>query len=161
MAYFFRNLHIPECQLDELWTFVRKKEAHLEPIEQVLGLYGDAWIWIAFAPHCKLVVAWIVGKRTLAEAKRLIRCPKMRLDGQIPFFTSDELPHYAEALPDQYGEVVQPAKRPGRGRPPLPYKVPPTDLLYAVVVQRREQGRVVEVSTEIIYGAPERIASCR
>lgn len=26
MAYFFRNVHITECQLDELWTVVGKKE---------------------------------------------------------------------------------------------------------------------------------------
>ncbi len=65
MAYFFRNLHITECQLDELWTFVRKKENRLDPVEQVLGVYGDAWTWIAFAPACKLVVTWVVGKRTL------------------------------------------------------------------------------------------------
>jgi IS1 family transposase len=157
MVYFFRNLHITECQLDELWTFVRKKENHLDPVEQVLGIYGDAWTWIAFVPACKLVVAWVVGKRTLAEAKRLIKRLKTSLDGHIPFFTSDELPHYADALLDQYGEVYQPPKRPGRGRPPLPYKVPPRDLLYAVVVKRREQGRVVEVSTEVVYGSPERI----
>lgn len=158
MAYFFRNLHITECQLDELWTFVRKKEKHLDPVEQVLSLYGDAWTWIAFVPACKLVVTWVVGKRTLAEAKRLIKRLKTSLDGHIPFFTSDELPHYADALLDQYGEVYQPPKRPGPGRPPLPYKVPPTDLLYAVVVKRREQGRVVEVSTAVVYGSPERIA---
>jgi IS1 family transposase len=158
MAYFFRNLHITECQLDELWTFVRKKEKHLDPVEQVLRLYGDAWIWIAFVPAYKLVVTWVVGKRTMAEAKRLIKRLKTSLDGHIPFFTSDELPHYAEALLDQYGEVYQPPKRPGSGRPPLPYKVPPPDLLYAVVVKRREQGRVVEVSTEVVYGSPERIA---
>ncbi len=57
MAYFFRNLHITECPLDELWTFVRKKENQLNPVEQMLGLYGDVWTWIAFAPECKLVVA--------------------------------------------------------------------------------------------------------
>src|SRR5216683_1974217 len=37
-----------ECQLDELWSFVRKKEAHLTLAEKVLALYGDAWVWIAF-----------------------------------------------------------------------------------------------------------------
>jgi IS1 family transposase len=158
MAYFFRNLHITECQLDELWTFVRKKENRLAPVEQVLGIYGDAWTWIAFAPACKLVVTWVVGKRTLTEAKQLIKRLKTSLNGHIPFFTSDELPHYADALLDQYGEVYQPPKRPGRGRPPLPYKIPPADLLYAVVVKHREQGRVVEVTTEVVYGAPARIA---
>lgn len=29
MNYFFRNLHLKECQLDELWTFVYKKEKQL------------------------------------------------------------------------------------------------------------------------------------
>jgi len=43
--YFFRNLHITECQLDELWGFVRKKEDNLEPIEKILTEYGDAWVW--------------------------------------------------------------------------------------------------------------------
>lgn len=32
-TYHFRNLHIPECQLDELWTFVYKKEDELTFIE--------------------------------------------------------------------------------------------------------------------------------
>ena len=69
-------------------------------MEQVLGLYGDAWIWIAFVPAYKLVVTWVVGKRTRAEAKRLIKRLKTSLDGHIPCFTSDELPHDAEAWLD-------------------------------------------------------------
>jgi IS1 family transposase/transposase-like protein len=158
MAYYFHDLHITECQLDELWTFVYKKEARLDPVDQVLGLYGDAWVWIAFAPECKLVLAWVVGKRTLREAKQLIKDLKTSLDEHLPFFTSDNLPHYADALLDEYGELYQPPKPEGPGRPPLPYKIPPENLLYAVVVKRRENGRVVEISTEVIYGSPQRIA---
>ena len=37
-TYLFDNLHITECQLDELWSFVRKKEAHLTIAEKVLAL---------------------------------------------------------------------------------------------------------------------------
>jgi transposase-like protein len=29
MLYFWRDLHVNECQLDELWSFVHTKEAHL------------------------------------------------------------------------------------------------------------------------------------
>jgi hypothetical protein len=46
-TYLFDTLHITECQVDELWSFVRKKEAHLSVAEKVLALYGDAWVWIA------------------------------------------------------------------------------------------------------------------
>ena len=37
-TYLFDTLHITECQVDELWSFVRKKEAHLSVAEQVLAL---------------------------------------------------------------------------------------------------------------------------
>jgi transposase-like protein len=62
-TYLFDNWHITECQLDELWSFVRKKEAHLTIAEKVLALYGDAWVWIAFAPAWRLAAAFVVGKR--------------------------------------------------------------------------------------------------
>ena len=36
MTYLLDNLHISECQLDELWSFVRKKEANLTAAEKLL-----------------------------------------------------------------------------------------------------------------------------
>jgi len=171
-AYHFRGLHLTECKLDELWTFVCKKEDQLTPLEQMLNVYGDTWVWkvavrgaIAFAPVCKLVPAWVAGKRTLKESRTLVKRLKNRLDGHIPFFTSDDLPHYADALLFVYGHTIVPPRWPlegpltGKpGRPRQPYTVPPDDLLYAVVCKRRDGSRVVEVTTQIIYGTPERIA---
>ena len=57
MNYFFRNLHLEECQLDELWTFIYKKEKQLTALEKLAEVYGDAWVWIAFSPICKIVPA--------------------------------------------------------------------------------------------------------
>ena len=37
-AWLFDTLHITECQVDELWSFVRQKEAHLTVAEKVLAL---------------------------------------------------------------------------------------------------------------------------
>ena len=158
MNYFFRNLRLSECQLDELWTFIYKKEDHLTPLEQLLGVYGDTWIWIAFSPVFKLVPAWVIGKRTLRDARRLIFRLKSATDGHIPFFTSDDLPHYADALLDAYGVSVTPPRRGKRGRHPLPRKQPPPDLCYAVVVKERQRGRVVRVTTRIVYGSKKQIA---
>lgn len=157
MNYFFRNLHLTECQLDELWTFIYKKEAHLTALEQLGAVYGDAWVWIAFSPVCKLVPAWVVGKRTLPHARRLVFRLKSATNGQIPFFTSDELPHYADALLEVYGQWVQPTRQGTRGRLPHPQRVPPPDLCYAVVVKKREKGRVVEVTTRIVYGSTAQV----
>ncbi len=159
MSYFFRNLHLGECQLDELWTFIYKKEAHLTPLEKLAEVYGDAWVWIAFSPVCKLVPAWVVGKRTLPQARKLVFRLKSAMDGHIPFFTSDELPHYADALLDVYGQWIRPARHGTRGRFPKPRRVPPPDLCYAVVVKERENGRVVKVTTRVVYGRAPQIAA--
>ena len=143
--------------MDELWTFIYKKEAHLTALEQLGAVYGDAWVWIAFSPVCKLVPAWVVGKRTLPHARRLVFRLKSATNGQIPFFTSDELPHYADALLEVYGQWVQPTRQGTRGRLPHPQRVPPPDLCYAVVVKKREKGRVVEVTTRIVYGSTAQV----
>jgi len=157
MNFFFRDLHLDECQLDELWTFVYKKEDQLEPIEQLLSVYGDAWVWIAFSPVFKIVPAWLVGKRTLQDARKLIFRLKTATDEHIPFFTSDELPHYADALLEVYGELKQPPRQGSRGPLPAPRKYPPPDLCYAVVVKERERGRVANITTRIVYGTEEQI----
>lgn len=157
MNYFFRDLHLKECQLDELWTFVYKKEDHLAPVDQLHQMYGDTWVWIAFSPVCKLVPAWVVGKRTLQDARRLIFRLQSATDDHLPFFTSDDLPHYADALLDVYGVWETPPRRPGPGRPPLPRKRPPPDLCYAVVVKERENRRIVNVTTRLVYGTQRQI----
>jgi IS1 family transposase len=81
-------LHITECQLDELWSFVRKKEAHLTLAEKVLALYGDAWVWVAFAPAWRLAAAFVVGKRDQDNANVLLARLHAVSCGYIPFFTS-------------------------------------------------------------------------
>jgi IS1 family transposase len=157
MNYFFRNLHLRECQWDELWTFIYKKGAHLTQLEKLQELYGDAWVWMAFSPVYKLVPAWVVGKRTRRYARRLVFRLKSATDGHIPFFTSDALPHYAKALLDVYGIWITPPRKGPRGRLPQPRRCPPPELCYAVVVKERQKGRVVNVTTRIVYGSAAQV----
>src|SRR6266581_3501184 len=85
-------------------------------------------VWIAFSPVYKVVPAWVVGKRTLRYARRLLFRLKSATDGQIPFFTSDELPHYAHALLEVHGVWATPPRQATRGRVPKPRRYPPPDL---------------------------------
>jgi IS1 family transposase len=153
-SYFWHTFHLRECQLDELWSFVRKKEGHLTPAERVLGLYGDAWVWIAFAPDWRLVVAFVVGKREQASANRLVAQVKALSCGTLPFFTSDQLPHYAHALLHHYGIPEVLIHIPGkRGRKAHPKLLPPRGLDYAQIVKQRQGGRVVQVTTRVVFGS--------
>ena len=152
MHSFFRNLHLHECQLDELWTCIHKKEDHLTSLENLAEVAGDAWVWMAFSPVYKLVPAWVVGKRTLHQARRLLFRLQSATDGPIPFFPSDALPHYATAFLEVYGVWGTPPRQGTRGRLPKARRYPPPDLCYAVVIKERAHGRVVQVTTHIVYG---------
>ena len=134
-----------------------KKEKHLEKLEKIYAEFGDIWVWIAFDPRNKVVVAFIAGKRKLAEVKELLRKVFERTDMTIPFFTSDELKHYKDAILGVYGvkEVIEKTGR--RGRPKKPQIVPMKDLDYAVVHKERRKGRVVKISKKVIFGSEERI----
>jgi IS1 family transposase len=159
LLYLWRDLPVAECQLDELWSFVHTKEAHLVMAKRVCESYGDAWIWMAFAPGWRMVLAFVVGKRIQENANLLLQRVAHVTDQGIPFFTSDQLPEYRTALLQVYGQWVQPARNGHRGRFPGPRRLPPPDLLYAQVVKHRRRGHVVAVTTKVIFGEPDAIAA--
>jgi IS1 family transposase/transposase-like protein len=151
----WRELTVTECQLDELWSFVHTKDQNLPTARQWCETYGDAWVWVAFAPEWRLVVAFVVGPRTQAQANLLLDRVVYVTDGRVPSFTSDQWPGYPTALLHAYGEWYQPERQGKRGRYPAPRCRPPPNLLYAQVVKRREKGRVVEVTRKIVWGSAD------
>lgn len=159
MLYLWRKLHVTECQLDELWSFVHTKEDHLAWAKVYCAAYGDAWVWWAFAPAWRVVLAFVVGKRTQEQANLLLERVVHVTDNHIPFFTSDQLAEYPVALLHAYGMWRQPARQGDRGRYPDPRRVPKSDLLYAQVVKKRERGHVVAVSSKVVFGNPDLVAA--
>ena len=159
LLYFWHDLHVSECQLDELWSFVQTKEAHLPGAKLYCDTYGDAWVWIAFAPVWRLVLAFVIGKRDQAGANLLLARVAHVTDDAMPFFTSDQLPAYRQALLHTYGEWYSPQRQGSRGAYPKPRRRPPPNRQYAQVVKRREGGRMVHVSTRVVFGTPEAVAA--
>jgi len=165
MLYLWDALAVTECQLDELWSFVHTKERHLATAKRCCESYGDVWIWLAFAPTWRLVLACVVGKRTQASANQLLSRVVHVTDDHIPFLESDQLAEYRTALLHAYGQWYQPPRRGARGPLPQPRRVPHPDLLYAQVVKERERGQVVAVSSKVVFGdqatVNERVAASR
>lgn len=136
----------------------KKKEKNLTPLEMLLTHYGDAWVWLGFDPVTKTLPAFVVGKRTKANARKLVKKIYHVTDDAIPFFTSDELRHYKDALLRVYGITEEIPRGPRkRGRPKKPKLKPPPDLRYAQVVKQRRKGRVVSISTKVIFGKEEEV----
>jgi IS1 family transposase len=104
MLHLWRELPVSECQLDELWSFVHTKEQNLHAAKLFCETYGDAWVWIAFAPVWRLVLAFVVGKRTQQSANLLLERVVHVTDDHIPFLSSDQLAEYRTALLHAYGQ---------------------------------------------------------
>ena len=157
MLYLWQNLQVSECQLDELWSFVHTKEQNLSAAKLWCETSGDAWVWVAFAPLWRLVVAFVVGKRTQEHANQLLDRVVYVTDDHVPFFTSDQLSAYHTALLHAYGEWYQPERQGERGRYPARRRKPLPNLLYAQVVKRPAKGRVVFLTRQIVFGDADEI----
>ena len=153
-----RDLWPKEVQLDELWSFLVKKEKSLTEIDRLHTEFGDCWIWVAFDPETKVVLGYILGKRTKDNAIKLLQQVKRVLgEGCFPLFTSDELSCYKDALIEVFGVPEQPERKGTRGRLPKPRKVPGPRQKYAVVHKERKNNRIVKVERRIVLGDPKEI----
>jgi IS1 family transposase/transposase-like protein len=142
-----------ELQLDEKWSFVAKKEKNCDDDQPGDQFRGDCWDHVALDPEHRLVVSVVPGERTAASVRELVDDVKERLDGRIPeLITTDEYAPYEGAILEAFGTEVVPPPTGKPGRPRKPYKVAPEGLNYATVHKTREKGRVVEVTTRLIFG---------
>src|ERR1700676_3237118 len=142
-----------EAQFDEKWSFVGKKEKHCDPDEPDDARQGDNWDHVAFDPEHRLVVSVVPGKRTEEKVHQLVQDFKKRTGGRLMnLLTSDEYPAYKTAILEAYA-VPNEQPRTGRpGRPKKPKQVLPKGLKYATVHKEREHGRVVKVTTRVVFG---------
>jgi hypothetical protein len=153
--HFIMGLHLIQAQIGELWTFIKKKQEHLQAGDP--NDLGDAWVWRVIALPSRLrVVYHLSHQRSEKEASVFLAKFKARTDGRPPLLTSDKLPAYVDALFANYSTTEPPPVNRGPGRPRKDSRrVLDPELYYAQVDKHREQGRVVGVRRRIIFGTPE------
>jgi IS1 family transposase len=95
-----RNLHLEHIQIDEIWTFVGKKRRHVR--EGDSPELGDQWVYVAICADSKLIPAFHVGKRHLADTRTFLWDLYGRIEGRTQI-TTDGLHHYTAAIPDTFG----------------------------------------------------------
>jgi IS1 family transposase len=139
-----------DVQFDEKWSFVGKKEKNCLSDEQY---EGDCWDHVAYDPEHKLVISVVPGKRTTGNADKVVKEFHDRTGGHVMnLMTTDEYKPYKGAILKAYGEEVNllPTGKPGR--PKSSKKVIPQSLNYATVHKTRENGRVVAITINLIFG---------
>ena len=94
-----RNLNCKRIQCDEIWSFCGAKE---RAVKAGAEAYGDIWTWTAIDPDSKLMVCWLVGKRSPQNAHRFMGDLAERLANRVQI-TTDGLRAYISAVEGAFG----------------------------------------------------------
>ncbi len=140
-----RNLTLRHVEVDEIWTFVGKKQGRLTPNEKAECYdLGDVYLWTCLDKYTKLVASFMVGKRSADNARKLMVDLSHRLVMPKPHasdphgyaaggylyitqLSTDGFPAYPEAVDlafgpyARYGQIIKDyrnATQPGRYAPP-------------------------------------------
>jgi len=140
-----RGLHCRHLQLDEIWTFVGKKQRHLEPGDDASRL-GDFYTFVALDTDTKLVPAFRVGKRDAENTLAFVANVASRMEGRIQLST-DMMDAYVDAVERGFGMNVD------YGRIVKYYEAEP------IGPGRYSPPRVTSTETDVVMGAPEHICT--
>jgi IS1 family transposase len=111
-----------------------------------------SWMWVAFAPGCRLILDFVINPRKQYVADKLDELVSIHLSDKIPVFVTDGLNYYREALLKQFGFLKEFPRTGKRGRPNKPKFAPSDNLRYAQIVKTRINGVLKKVEKKIIFG---------
>lgn len=100
-----RGVKSERIQVDEIWSFVYAKQAHVERAKKAPPEAGDAWTWTAIDADNKLLISWMIGPRDMTTAAPFLFDIRDRVVGR-PQITSDGLSAYPGAVEMAFGADV-------------------------------------------------------
>jgi IS1 family transposase len=89
------NLRVSRVELDEVWSFVKKKRRNMT--EDDPDTVGDQYIFIAMDGTGKAILSWLVGKRNGRNTQKFIDDLRVRVLGE-PEISTDGFPAYMPAI---------------------------------------------------------------
>ena len=140
------SLKVPRLELDEAWSFVRKKQRRCKPTD---GLFvGDQYVFLAASSSSKAIVSFQVGKRNEENTKAFVWDLRERII-IAPEISTDGFPAYEAAIEEafgsecRYGQIIKSYV----GGPAID------------AARRYSPGYVVAVDRRSIIGVPRRIST--
>jgi len=145
MSQTMRNLSLRSLQVDELWTFVQKKQARLSFEERFTREQGDMYCFVGIDATTKLIPHFDVGKRDMVTTYRFMDALKARLAEGVRFqLTTDGFVPYIGAVEHAWGsdapDFGQLVKLYGATNPGPSRYAPP---------------KIVEAVPTVIHGTPD------
>ena len=136
-----RGLSAPLIEVDELWSFVGKKQKRLKPTDGEDK--GDQFVFIALDSLHKAILGYRVGKRDRENTLAFARDLRRRIVGS-PQINTDAFPAYEAAIETAFGLRVQHGMihKSYKGEPPVN------------AARRYSPGWVVGVNKRRVSGEP-------
>jgi transposase-like protein len=98
-----RKVWAERIQVDEIWTYVFKKQARLSTEDH--PSMGDQYVFIGMDADTKLVISHLVGKRDATSAYYFMSDLRDRVSNR-PQITTDGFRPYVNAIEDCFGADV-------------------------------------------------------
>jgi IS1 family transposase len=96
-----RDVSSPLLELDEIWSYIWKKQARVTDAENAAG-FGEAYNFVGLAMPSRFVVSWECGKRDGVTCDRFVEDLRSRLV-VMPAVTSDGFAPYIYSLAKHFG----------------------------------------------------------
>jgi transposase-like protein/IS1 family transposase len=100
------NVPVKDVECDEIWAFVKKKEAHKSESEANREDIGDSYCFVAIERNSKLVLNFALGRRSAATTNVFIEGLRHATSGQRFQITTDGFAPYRAAICDTLGDRV-------------------------------------------------------
>lgn len=142
------GVRVNRLELDELWSFVAKKQARVKRHE--LFAKGDQYVFIGMAGTQKAIIGFHVGKRDTDNTDQFIRDLRERVIG-LPEISTDGFHPYRSTIRDAFGPRV------AHGVINKTYNV--THLATPEAARRYSPAQVVAVAREAVSGMPAEIST--
>ena len=97
------NLQSRYIQVDEIWSWVKKKQKQLQPFDS--EEYGDQYVFVAIDSETKVVPCFLVGKRSAHYATTFMRDLQYRIKNRFQLST-DAFNGYYSAVDDVFGTDI-------------------------------------------------------
>ena len=135
-----RDLPVTLIELDELWSYLGKKQRRVQATDSTD--LGDQYVFVAIGALNKLIISYKTGKRNVDNAEVFLRDLRERVSGR-PQISSDAWPGYEPAMArvfDQvdYAQIVKSYN----GEPPVN------------AARRYSPGWIVGVDKRVMSGRP-------
>jgi hypothetical protein len=105
MGRYVRNVQVRDIEMDELWSFIGKKEKRVKPTDD--QNLGDCYTFVAIERHSKLVLNIAMGKRDQATTDVFVEGVRQAVAPGSQFqVTTDGFAPYKTAIPNTLGDCA-------------------------------------------------------